>query len=65
MIVAQQRTLHFGPAVGTSPKLAVGVSEQETLGAEIRLALTLGPRDWSGDWDDRHDATIRFVVVAE
>ena len=31
----------------------------------VTVRVVYGLRDWSGDWDDRHEAMIRFVVVAE
>jgi hypothetical protein len=33
--------------------------------ATVRVAATLGVRDWSGDVDDNYEGTIYFAVIAE
>ena len=31
----------------------------------VRVTAVFGLRDWSGDWDDRYDGIVDFVVLAE
>ncbi len=31
----------------------------------VDVTVTFGVRDWSGDWDDNYEGTVRFVVLAD
>jgi hypothetical protein len=33
--------------------------------ANVRVRVTCGLRDWSGNWDDQYDGTVFFAVVGE
>jgi hypothetical protein len=39
--------------------------EPEIDGDLVRVTGTLGVRDWSGNWDDRYEGQVFFVVVGE
>jgi hypothetical protein len=32
---------------------------------EVRVTVSYGLRDWSGDWDDDYEGRISFAVIAE
>jgi hypothetical protein len=34
-------------------------------GAVVKVNVTCGLRDWSGNWDDPYDGTVYFSVVGE
>jgi len=34
-------------------------------GATVMVNVTLGLRDWSGNWDDLYDGQVFFSVIAE
>ena len=34
-------------------------------GTDVTVQVTLGLRDWSGNWDDQYDGQIFFAVIAE
>jgi hypothetical protein len=31
----------------------------------VRITAVFGLRDWSNDWDDKYEGTVRFAVIAE
>ncbi|HEY9400850.1 MAG TPA: hypothetical protein VIP76_05060 [Luteimonas sp.] len=37
----------------------------EIVGTIVRVTVTFGLRDWSGDWDDSYEGQIFFAVVGE
>jgi len=34
-------------------------------GATVRVNITFGLRDWTGNWDDLYDGQVFFSVIAE
>ena len=34
-------------------------------GATVTINVTYGLRDWSGNWDDQYDGTVRFTVIGD
>jgi len=34
-------------------------------GPNVTVNVTLGLRDWSGNWDDQYDGQVFFAVIAE
>jgi len=34
-------------------------------GSTVAVQVTLGLRDWSGNWDDQYDGQVFFTVVGE
>lgn len=45
--------------------LDVRVAVEEVFDDSVTVRVTFGLRDWSGDWDDEHMATINFAVLAD
>ena len=43
----------------------VSIAAGETVGQSVEACITYGLRDWSGNWDDRYDGQIYFVVLGE
>ena len=45
--------------------LDVRVAVEDVFDSSVTVRVTYGLRDWSGDWDDEHRATVNFVVLAD
>jgi hypothetical protein len=46
-------------------QLNVQVEVSAVNGANVRVDVKLGLRDWSGTWDDAYDGEVFFTVVGE
>lgn len=60
--------VEFEPASGEGRpfgNLDVRLEVADPLADAVEIKAIFGLRDWSGDWDDEHQATIQFTVVAE
>ena len=56
----------FSPSDGDHHLGNLEVRLSSTLtGGVVRVAATLGLRDWSGNWDDQYEGQVRFAVIAE
>jgi hypothetical protein len=43
----------------------VQVVPSTTPSTNVQVRVTLGLRDWSGNWDDQYDGTVFFAVLGE
>jgi hypothetical protein len=43
--------------------LSTQIVNESTTGPEVNVVATFGLRDFSGDWDDRYQGQVRFVLV--
>jgi hypothetical protein len=50
---------HIGMALTSVQAQILGGNQR------VRVIATLGLRDWSGNWDDRYEGWIDFVILSE